>query len=358
MSGLDKNEIDAINDLAKELSRLDEDGRVKRLKQEIKRLNNRLYERETGLSLIRDAFNEAYADDLTITLPKNKTRRSKKKYTEVAVLHLSDIHFGKKTDTYNFSVASERMEYLFQTVNEVTNIRRGAARIDNCRVYLGGDMIEGDGIFPGQAHEVDQDLVDQAVKNGPEVIAEGLLTLLENFETLHICGVPGNHGRVSKNHAKRLNWDSIFYETLRLIFSKTKTKNRITWDLPFEREAKAWFAVDNVLGWGCLVVHGDQVRGQLGFPWYGFGKKVAGWIDAIPQPWDYLFTGHFHTCAKFTINKRIVLANGTSESDNAYAAESLAASGEPSQRLCFFSESHGLIADSPIYLCDRRPIGG
>lgn len=344
--------------LAQELSALpDEDAKIKRLKQEIRKLTNKLDEKQTGIDLLHAAFREAYSESVNIAPIKVKPKKSSKKYEEVAVLHLSDIHFGKKTDTYNFSVASERMEYLFQSVIRVTEIRRHAAKIDKCRLYLGGDFVEGDGIFPGQAHEVDQDLVDQAIKNGPEVIADGIMTLLENFQSIHICGVPGNHGRVSKTHAKRLNWDSLFYETLRLIFNKVKESKRITWDLPLDRKAKNWFAVDNVLGWGCMIVHGDQVRGQLGFPWYGFGKKVAGWIDVVQEPWDYLFAGHFHTCANFTINKRIILANGTSESDNEYAAESLAAGGEPSQRLCFFCESHGLVADSPIYLTTRQPNG-
>ena len=48
------------------------------------------------------------------------------------------------------------------------------------------------------------------------------------------------------------------------------------------------------------------------------------------------------------------LANGTTESDNEYALEQLAAAGWPVQRLAFFSAHHGLISDNPVWLTSER----
>jgi hypothetical protein len=55
-----------------------------------------------------------------------------------------------------------------------------------------------------------------------------------------------------------------------------------------------------------------------------------------------------------TLNHRTFLANGTFESDNEYAQEALAATGWPCQRLAFFNETKGLIADHQIFLTDDR----
>jgi len=46
----------------------------------------------------------------------------------------------------------------------------------------------------------------------------------------------------------------------------------------------------------------------------------------------------------------VMLANGTTESDNEYAAADLSAAGEPCQRLAFFDEEHGLVADHQVFL--------
>jgi hypothetical protein len=44
------------------------------------------------------------------------------------------------------------------------------------------------------------------------------------------------------------------------------------------------------------------------------------------------------------------------ESDNQYALANMASAGEPCQRLCFFSKSHGLISDNPLYLDEKVPV--
>ena len=353
------DELLQVDEATKELLDMDADARVRTLRKQVASLQRKLSAKDTGRDLLRDTFFEAYSDPLDIrvpTPPKDKRRKT----VEIPVLHITDVHFGKRTADYNIAVAEERMRKLTNTAIELVNIRRGFAKIDELRIYLGGDFGEGEGeIFPGQQHEIDQDIVGQVVKEGPRILCEQFLAMLGQFRTIKVLGVPGNHGKTGKQAAKRNNYDNWFYQGLRQtveIALSDKDRRRITWDLPWDRQHDEWYAYDRLFDrWGCLLVHGDQVRGMLGFPWYGFGKKVAGWIDVVPHPWQYLFSGHFHTHASFTINRRTVLAGGTPESSNAYAAESLAAGGDPVQRLAFFNEAHGLIVDAPIYLSEREP---
>jgi hypothetical protein len=79
-------------------------------------------------------------------------------------------------------------------------------------------------------------------------------------------------------------------------------------------------------------------------------KKAWGWIDSIPEQWDNLLFGHFHTPVRMTLNKRQIFANGTTESDNVYAQEQLSACGRPCQRLMFMDRKVGVISDDLIYL--------
>jgi hypothetical protein len=240
------------------------------------------------------------------------------------------------------------------------NLRRTYAKIDRLTLLLGGDFIEGEGeIFPTQAHEIDQDLIDQMIKFGPERIAEVVLYFSRLFPTVSVIGVPGNHGRQGKRAAKRNNADSIFYEVVRLIVRSVNAQQakRVKWSLPLDRErGDEWFANFKICDkWGGLLVHGDQIRGQLGFPWYGYGKKLGGWSSILPA-FDFLFSGHFHTDASFDIFNRHVFSTGSTESDNSYAKENMAAAGSPKQRLCFFNKRYGLLSDSPLHLSNHRPM--
>ena len=346
-------EIVSLSELDRELVNLDDDARVRVLRKQVARLQKQLQARETGLELLKDTFVEAYGTDLDIKQPKYSPKKSRSP-VEIPILHITDVHFGKRTATYNIAVAEERMQSLAEKTVQLVELRRSVAKIDELHIFLGGDFGEGEGaIFPGQALEIDQDVVGQLVKEGPRIMCEQFLLYLSHFKKLVVKAVPGNHGRISRFAAKRNNFDSWLYLGLRQMVEGSlslKDRSRIEWDLPFDRPAGSeWFAHHKTFDYGHMLVHGDQIRGALGFPWYGVGKKLSGWADLVPD-FSYLWMGHFHTLAAYVINKRMVLAGGTPESSNAYAAESLAASGDPVQRLAFFEKEHGLVVDAPISL--------
>jgi hypothetical protein len=350
------DDLISLSELDKHLVDLDEDARVRTLRKQVAKLHKKLEARETGLDLLKDAFVEAYSEPLDIQVPRYSPKSSKAKTLEIPILHITDVHFGKRTATYNIAIAEDRMRLLGEKTIRLVELRRSVSRIDELHIFLGGDFGEGEGaIFPGQALEIDQDVVGQLVKEGPRIMCEQILLFLGHFKRLVIKAVPGNHGRVSRFAAKRNNFDNWFYLGLRQMVDNclsTKDRARIEWDLPFDRPAGSeWYVHHQTFDFGHMLVHGDQIRGQLGFPWYGVGKKLSGWADLVPD-FSYLWMGHFHTQAAYVINKRMVLAGGTPESSNAYAAESLAAGGDPVQRLAFFEKEHGLIVDAPISLKD------
>ena len=256
----------------------------------------------------------------------------------------SDL-LGKVTDSFDSTVAEARVMQCIDKTCQITDMRRVNASINEVHVYLGGDMVEGEDIFPGQPHEIEASVFDQACLIGPRIYSSAILALLGKFDKVVVCCVPGNHGRNSKHAAKRTNWDQVLYHSLRAWLG-----NRLEGRLDFVIADRFWI-VDNVLGHGNLLVHGHQIRGGFaGFPWYGAAKKAWGWIDSIKAPWESLWFGHFHTPAMMTLGLRRAYANGTIESDNEYAREELAACGTPCQRLAFYDKKHGMIADHLLNL--------
>jgi hypothetical protein len=326
---------------------------VEILKNEVRRLRKKLHMNSGKEDLILQSVREHLDENPPDLRPIKKPKRDRRtKNEEIAVLHYSDPQFGKITSSYDSSVAMARAELLAQKTVYLTEIRRNAAPVKECRVYLGGDIVEGEQIFPGQMALIDNPLIEQACNVAPSAIAKMVRHLLEHFEKVRVIAVPGNHGRNSRHGDPKTNWDMVACRVAMLMLSDPNGK--LLPRLEFEAPGTFYY-IDRVFDWGNLIVHGDQIRGGFaGFPWYGVGKKAAGWADSIKEPWDYLWFGHFHTMTSGTLNHRTFLANGTTESDNEYALEQLAAAGWPVQRLAFFSAHHGLISDNPVWLTNER----
>lgn len=330
-------------------------------KRKIKQLDKELRYKRSSEEIIIKAMQEVWIDPPSLEIPSAPKLTSRTEAVEIAVGHLSDTQIGKTTKTYNTKIAAKRIAKFIEKAIHVTEVRRNSAKIDEFHLYLGGDMVEGEEIFGGQVHEIDSSVYEQAIVTGASIIVKAILRLLKSFNKVKVLTVPGNHGRNGKyggGASLETNWDNVCYAAARYIlmgsndYPRQDLKNRLIWP-----ESDTWFAVDKIFNWGNLIVHGDQITGGFaGFPWYGAGKKAQGWIDSIDEPWDYLYFGHFHTFASFVLNRRMVLANGTTESDNEYARSQLAASGFPCQRLAFYNAKYGLISDNQIFLADdRRP---
>lgn len=279
-------------------------------------------------------------------------KRSGKLPWEIPCLQVSDVQFGKRTATYNSDVARKRLFQLAANAGKCIDDRKSFARIEELHLYVIGDIVEGQRVFRGQAYHIDSTVQAQAIHGASAALARLVLRLLKHVDRVIVWCVRGNHGDEDDNSP--VNWDEVCYEVFKrdllggqdLFPERKKIQARIQF-----KEIGSWFQVARAFRWGNLLVHGNQITGSLGGS--GFKTKVAGWIDAIPEPWDYLWIGHFHTYSSWTVNKRTVFVNGTTETGNEYAQEDFAATGFPVQRLAFFNEKVGLAADCPIYLEER-----
>lgn len=268
--------------------------------------------------------------------PPTKDRRTKG--AEVAVSPLADWQLAKITASYSTDTCEERIELLGDKVTQLVAIQREDHPVKECRVYLLGDLVEGELIFPGQSHLIDASLYRQVLADGPRILGGYLRRLAGAFERVHVVGVIGNHGslggRARRDYHPESNADAMMYEATRLAL---ESEERITWDENVISGERKWFATDDVMGRTAFLFHGDQVKGGFaGFPWYGFGKKLLGWNRLYD--FEYAFSGHFHTPVRGYYNGITHWGSGSPETDNAYAAEQLASAGEPCQWLLFFSE--------------------
>jgi hypothetical protein len=280
---------------------------------------------------------------------------------ETAIAVLADWQLGKRTPSYTSQVCAQRIEEYGDKVARLAQLQRADHPVDDLRVYLLGDLVEGELIFPGQAHRIDASLFTQVMADGPTILGGFLRKMLTQFQRVHVVGVIGNHGAIGgpvrRESRPETNADAMMYEATR---QRLVGEPRLTWAPTMLNGERLWYQVDRIGEKGFMLFHGDQVKGgALGYPWYGFGKKILGWANGgIPEPFHYALSGHFHTPVRGLYGQIRHWGSGTTESDNTYAAEYFAARGTPSQWLLFAHPRIGVTAEYEIHLGAPEVLGG
>lgn len=339
--------------LGQEVSAQDEVAELKRLND---RLQRQLYEvkhkRADYLGTVRQAVEDCIS---TISLPPVPAPvpliprgGTPQRQHEYAVALLSDLQTGKITPDYNSEVARERVREYARKVIELSRIQELHHPVRHCVVPLLGDVVEGVDIFPGQQWLIDSTLYAQVFNTTPVILAEFCRALLTHFDTVTVYAVDGNHGRIGRKgqYGPEDNADKMVYRILDLLMQGEPRFHMVMRDPAGERN---WYLKMELGAYSALLIHGDQIRGQMGFPWYGLGKKVQGWGSGAlgaDSGFQDVFMGHWHQLARIPLNQRTVWVNGSTESTNTYAAENLAAQSEPSQWLLFVDPDKGRVTAS------------
>lgn len=269
---------------------------------------------------------------------------------ETAVAVFADWQLGKVTPSYNSDILAKRIELYTEKLIEITEIQRAHHPVEDLHVWLLGDIVEGEEIFPGQSHLIDSGLYRQVGVNGPEILTNFINTCLEHFDRIHITGVIGNHGsvggRARKQHDPETNMDRLLYKILDLIYAKEK---RVSFNIPDGRGERNFYAIDSIGDYSSLLIHGDQMPAPGQF--YGYYKKVMGWKDeAIPENFDDVYMGHYHQKFKMTIGSSTLRISGSPESHNTYAQEYFNSMSRPCQDLLYVHPKNGITSEYTIWL--------
>lgn len=330
------------------------DDKTKALRKEIDRLSRALDKEKARTEAITEAIHNAISAGLSsVVLPpvKKPEKSAKPSTTHIAVAILSDWQLGKLTPSYNSQVCEQRIEVYADKFLKLVEETRQARPVDRLAVFLVGDMVEGELIFPGQSWAIDASLYRQVTMDGPRILGSFARRMAEAFPQVDIYAVPGNHGFLGGRSRKEMhpesNADRMLYQIGKLMSQDVK---HMTWHVTEDW----WMPAD--LGAKCrfMLCHGNQVRGYNGIPWYGWTRKTMGW-SMMSRIWeemtfDYVAAGHFHTPVSIYVNGIRLWINGSTESHNPYAAEQLAAAGEPSQWMLIAKPGLGVVSEHLIQL--------
>ena len=292
------------------------------------------------------------AKDAAVTLgrapsvPKPKTD-PRRKNPEVALIHATDWQLGKQTSDYDIDTCRKRIHRFAEKIGTMTEIQRADHPVKEAHVMFGGDMVEGLGIFPGQPYEVEAHLFEQLFATAG-LMEDFVRRMLAIFERVTVTCEYGNHGRLGRkgDMPGADNIDRVAYK----IAGDRLEDERVTWHTDSN-----WYQIVTIGNYSALLVHGDEIKSFGGnTPAFGLIRKCNAWsTGVIPEPFDDVYVGHFHTPMTLTMaNGHQIYVTGSPESENVYAKEFMAATGHPSQRLHYVDPEAGRVTASYLVWLD------
>lgn len=331
---------------------------ISALKANAKSLTKRLAEAEDHRASI---LGLSIAPAEPIAMPRSAGRVGGK---QAVVLHLSDLHVGETVDRaevmgvneYNREISEKRIGRLFSVASVLTTSAWPASDAAPSKIYvlLGGDLISGHGLHPEHA-ETDAGTAYEQCKWAAEFIAAGVLRLhlelKERFKRavpIDLISVVGNHGRMTfgKPRTKLVSIQS--YDTLVSDFVEAALKGYPSISHYRPRGFDAYF---DVVGWPCLLTHGDRMGSGGGTGFIGpmativkGHRKIIDTEHRQRRPVYKVFSGHFHTTGVSPFG----FANGSGVGYGEFA-KSIRADPEPAQQnLIVFHERIGFLRWHPI----------
>ena len=327
-----------------------EKDRVNELETALRRTQTQLARAKAKVDDLVDATYQAARDAIAagrplppVPKPPPYERHGK---PEVALWDTGDYQLAKVTPSYNSSVCERRIGLYCAKAAKLTNIQRADHRVDEAVLVFGGDIIEGLFQFPTQPFEIDATLFAQWAHGG-KIVASVVRSALAVYQKVHVVPEWGNHGRIgSKRDAvpRADNIDRMVYEYARMMLADEK---RLTWqDCPEDIQRL------EIGNYRALVIHGDEI-GRNGYASPGtIVKHINQWASGayrvVGQKWAFTdaYIHHYHTHAEWPManGEGAVYQTGSTESDNRYARDMLAAAAIPSQRLHFVDPAKGRVS--------------
>lgn len=334
--------------------------RITQLEAEVSHLRreNRAYEQ--ALAGQEQLFDRIVQESrFPVEVPKiTPAKQDRRKPARSVICPIFDQQFGqhvRPTDTpgnrggYSTGIFDGR---LARWVDGVTgNIRDYAQshRIEELIIPLGGDQVEGDEIFAGQAWQLELDPCRQVI----ELVArmEQALRTVVRFareeigaKFVAIYGVDDNHGKVGGKKAgarpATYSWNYLFQMWL---FDRLRAEP--VDQFAAEPGGSLFF---RAAGHEFQLIHGHQIRGWGGLPFYGLTRFDGRSIRLHNMIYRYLLMGHHHQPAEIPNGAGETIVSGDWVGANNLSGMMTAAS-RPQQKVLFVARKWGITETARIY---------
>ena len=262
-----------------------------------------------------------------------KAKKDKTKRNMTMEVMLTDLHYGKKSKTFNLEVASQRMRKLGEVVLSEHSRYSSLYNVEHILTFLGGDIIENSdfhGIESRRASECGNS--EQVVASIKSLYSDYIVPIVSTGKKCTFICVRGNHDRtgdhVTYQNPGREDLTWIIYNVLKDMCSLAGFKN-IEFIIP-----EGVYHVHEIYGSHVLYEHGDFIKG-------GVSRKTCdGHMSKRSKQFGKLIRffrlGHFHEKTMFGRGR--VIVNASLPGQDGYS-EINGYDSEASQTINYYIES-------------------
>jgi hypothetical protein len=270
--------------------------------KENKQVISYLEKRQDLLTEIRDLIQSVKFTKPIIVKPK----LDKKKRKMTMEVMLTDLHYGKKSKTFNTEVAKKRMKKFGEVVLSEHKRYSELYNVERIITFLGGDIIENSdfhGMESRRASEYGNS--EQVVVAVRSLFQDYFIPIASTGKEITVIATTGNHDRTGPESTyqdpgkENLTW--IIYKMLEDLCRLAGFKN-IKFIIP-----DGVFHVEEIYGSPVLYEHGDHIKG-------GTARKsceahLAKRSKQVGKLIRFLRMGHFHEATSFGRGRVIVNAS-------------------------------------------------
>ncbi|MDQ3730262.1 MAG: hypothetical protein M3355_11820 [Actinomycetota bacterium] len=286
-------------------------------------------------------------------------KQEERKPARSVIAPIFDQQFGqfvRPSDTpgdrggFSVSVFDKRLRRWVDGLTGILAHYATSYRIEELIIPFGGDNVEGDEIFPGQAWQLELnppeqvwDLagkMDQALRT---VVAHAREEL--GVKRIALYGVDDNHGKVGGKKAgarpATYSWNWLYQKILFDLHLRG-----VPIDEKVIEPGGALFFYG--AGHQFQLIHGHQIRGWGGLPFYGLTRFDGRSIRLHNTIYRYLLMGHHHQPAEIPNGAGETIVSGDWVGANNLSGMMTAVS-RPQQRVLFVAKKWGVTGGERIY---------
>jgi len=309
--------------------------------------------------LSKSLLDLAKQDRVEIHLPKIRKQKNTK-FTEQAVLMLSDIHFGKlnyyldfnsnkRVLTYSPEIFTTELNRLLDGITTIKDLLLGGYNLDTLNIFALGDLVDNELIYRGQQKFVEEGVIAQ-VLNLTSYLKQMIISLLKIFPKVKMTVIGGNHARLTSIPEADWdynNFDYLIGKILQIMFEKEK---RVEIIVP-----ESWFYLAQIYSWKYLLHHGNTVYSWMSMPYYGITRQSKS--RRMEIPYDMELIAHFHQFMEIaTSSHTTTIVNGAWIKNDEFAWKKFGVLSQPQQVFFGVSPKRKKTWEFPIDLENSRSV--
>jgi hypothetical protein len=182
-----------------------------------------------------------------------------------------------------------------------------------------------------------------------EILSEMIKKWSRVYEEIDVCGVIGNHGRLTKKPYFKNKYNNFDYLCMKMIEARCENLENVVFQLP-----KSPFMIKQIFDKNFLLMHGDGIKGSMGIPFYGLKRMDSNMSQALVVGKDiypsHICMGHFHTQNSMDKMGGKIIMGGSLKGTDPFCLGAMFVSGEPKQKCFSVHKENGVTWEMDINL--------